>query len=199
MELVLLFGVFEYALETYLDFRQLHRFRQAEVPQDIKEIVSEEQFTKAQTYNRDLKEFSLLHGFFTFFDEVVFTYFFITPWLWTKCGNFLAHLGFYPFNEITRGAVFLLLSSLFDLVTGTPWTLYKTFVIQERHGFNKKTLRLFLTDTAKSFALTIVIGGPIYYVLMLIFMWGGQRFYLIVFAFVFVLTFVMMYIFPNFI
>ena len=34
--------------------------------------------------------------------------------------------------------VFMLLSSVFSTIVGLPWVLYSTFVIEERHGFNKQ-------------------------------------------------------------
>lgn len=36
------------------------------------------------------------------------------------------------------------------MVSGLPWSLYRTFVIEERHGFNKQTLGLYISDTIKS-------------------------------------------------
>ena len=54
-------------------------------------------------------------------------------------------------------AIFSLVSGLLDL----PFTLYSTFRLEERFGFNKMTPRLWLADLAKSTALGIVIGLPI--------------------------------------
>lgn len=36
------------------------------------------------------------------------------------------------------------------MISGLPWSLYHTFVIEERHGFNKQTLGLYISDTFKS-------------------------------------------------
>ncbi len=46
--------------------------------------------------------------------------------------------------------IFYLLDSAKDLVLGTPFSLYSTFVIEQKHGFNKQTLGLFLMDVIKS-------------------------------------------------
>ena len=54
-------------------------------------------------------------------------------------------------------AAFALISGLLDL----PFTLYSTFKIEERFGFNKMTLKLWLTDTVKGLAVGVVIGLPI--------------------------------------
>jgi len=54
-------------------------------------------------------------------------------------------------------AAFGVISGLLDL----PFTLYSTFKIEERFGFNKMTLKLWLTDLVKSTLVGIVIGLPI--------------------------------------
>jgi len=54
-------------------------------------------------------------------------------------------------------AAFGLISGLLDL----PFTLYSTFRIEERFGFNKMTLKLWLADLIKSTLVGLVIGLPI--------------------------------------
>ena len=54
-------------------------------------------------------------------------------------------------------AAFALISGLLDL----PFTLYSTFKIEERFGFNKMTFKLWLTDMAKGLAVGAAIGLPI--------------------------------------
>lgn len=54
-------------------------------------------------------------------------------------------------------AAFGLISGLLDL----PFTLYSTFRIEDRFGFNKMTLRLWLTDLVKSTLIGIAIGLPV--------------------------------------
>ncbi|UUZ78521.1 M48 family metallopeptidase [Polaromonas sp. P1(28)-13] len=54
-------------------------------------------------------------------------------------------------------AAFGVISGLLDL----PFTLYSTFRIEERFGFNKMTFKLWLTDLVKSMLIGAVIGVPI--------------------------------------
>lgn len=53
-------------------------------------------------------------------------------------------------NEYVVSIVFALITSVIKSVEAIPWSLYSTFVIEERHGFNKQTLGLFFTDLIKS-------------------------------------------------
>lgn len=55
-----------------------------------------------------------------------------------------------------------------------PWSLYKTFVIEARHGFNKQTLSLFFSDIAKSVLLGAVLVPPVVAAVTWILMVSGQ-------------------------
>uniref|UniRef100_A0A9L0SHT5 Zinc metallopeptidase STE24 n=1 Tax=Equus caballus TaxID=9796 RepID=A0A9L0SHT5_HORSE len=61
------------------------------------------------------------------------------PYLWRLSGRFCGYAGFGPEYEITQSLVFLLLATLFSASTGLPWSLYNTFVIEEKHGFNQQS------------------------------------------------------------
>jgi STE24 endopeptidase len=54
-------------------------------------------------------------------------------------------------------AVFAIISGVLDL----PFTLYSTFKIEERFGFNKMTFKLWLSDAIKGLAVGALIGLPI--------------------------------------
>ncbi len=64
-------------------------------------------------------------------------------------------------NPLWAGAAlmvsWLVLSSLLRI----PFRLYRTFVIEERFGFNKATPVTFVSDTLKSLVLTLVIATPV--------------------------------------
>jgi STE24 endopeptidase len=51
-------------------------------------------------------------------------------------------------------------STFLSTVSNLPFGLYSTFVIEERHGFNKQTLALYLADMIKGLAVGVVIGVP---------------------------------------
>ena len=83
---------------------------------------------------------------------------------WTLLGGLnalnqglLEWLGGGMAQQLALLAGFALISGLIDL----PLTLYQTFVIEHRFGFNKMTLRLWLADLLKSTLMGLVIGLPI--------------------------------------
>jgi STE24 endopeptidase len=69
----------------------------------------------------------------------------------------LASIGPGMTQQLAMLACFALISGALDL----PFTLYQTFIIEERFGFNKMTLRLWLLDLVKATVLGAAIGLPI--------------------------------------
>lgn len=55
---------------------------------------------------------------------------------WNTLFNFLTRITWLP--QISQSLVFLMLAMLFSAVMGLPWSLYSTFVIEEKHGFNQQ-------------------------------------------------------------
>ena len=86
---------------------------------------------------------------------------------WTLLGGIdalnqaLAPLGLSAYGSLAPQlallAAFGLISGLLDL----PFTLYSTFRIEERFGFNKMTLKLWLADLLKSTVVGLLIGLPL--------------------------------------
>jgi STE24 endopeptidase len=60
-------------------------------------------------------------------------------------------------QQVALLTAFTVIGTLLDL----PFTLYKTFVIEQRFGFNKTTPKLWLQDTLKSLLLGALIGLPL--------------------------------------
>jgi STE24 endopeptidase len=61
-------------------------------------------------------------------------------------------------------------------IPSIPLSLYQTFVLEEKHGFNKSTLGLFIADTLKGWAIGAVIGAPFLAGFLKVFNWAGDRF-----------------------
>jgi STE24 endopeptidase len=69
----------------------------------------------------------------------------------------IAWLGTGMLQQLALLACFAVISGLLEL----PFSLYTTFVVEERFGFNKITIRLWLADLVKSAGLGAAIGLPI--------------------------------------
>ncbi|RKO94949.1 hypothetical protein CAUPRSCDRAFT_1776, partial [Caulochytrium protostelioides] len=100
---------------------------------------------------------------------------------------------------ILQSCVFITLYSLGSTVLSQPTSLYNTFVIEERFGFNKQTLGLYIKDLVKSTLVTSAIGLPIAAAFIKIIAWAGDNFPLYVWAFIACVQVVMITLYPIYI
>ncbi len=77
-------------------------------------------------------------------------------------------------SPIIKGLVFMGMLYLINDLVLLPFSIYHTFVIEEKFGFNKTTAKTFIIDKLKSYLLLIVIGGPILALLFLFFQKTGS-------------------------
>lgn len=89
----------------------------------------------------------------------------------------------------------MLISGLVDL----PFSLYRQFVVEERFGFNRMTLGLFLSDLAKQTALALAIGTPIILAVLWLMAAMGQRWWLYVWLFWSAVNLLILFIYPTWI
>jgi STE24 endopeptidase len=64
-------------------------------------------------------------------------------------------------GTVATGLAFFGILGLLGALFGLPFALYATFVIEERHGFNRQTVREFFLDELKGLGLAVVLGGPL--------------------------------------
>ncbi|HFD80561.1 MAG TPA: M48 family peptidase [Gammaproteobacteria bacterium] len=84
--------------------------------------------------------------------------------LWTFGGGLQWLDGFwrgFGWTEIPTGVALLLSAFLIMALLELPFTLYHTFVIEERFGFNKTTVATFVGDLAKQTLLMLLLGIPL--------------------------------------
>ncbi|NOY36398.1 MAG: M48 family metallopeptidase [Chlorobi bacterium] len=80
-------------------------------------------------------------------------------------------------SEIIAALIFFGILALgFDILQ-TPFSLYHTFSIEEKFGFNKTTWKIYLTDKIKSWILGAVIGGGLLTLIILFYQWTGKNFW----------------------
>jgi len=65
------------------------------------------------------------------------------------------------FGTVVTGLSYLAAISVVFFLISLPFGLYSTFVIEQKYGFNRMTLKLWLLDLLKGILLSILIGGPI--------------------------------------
>ncbi|KAK7274322.1 hypothetical protein RIF29_15405 [Crotalaria pallida] len=196
MEAVVGFMILMYLFETYLDLRQHAALKLPTLPKPLEGVISQDKFQKSRAYSLDKSRFHFVHEFVTILMDSTILFFGVLPWLWKKSGHFVTSVGLNAENEIVHTLAFLAGVMIWSQITDLPFSLYSTFVIEARHGFNKQTLRLFFLDMIKSILLSVLIGPPIVAIIILIVQNGGPYLALYLWGFMFVLSIVMMTVYP---
>ena len=80
---------------------------------------------------------------------------------------------------------------------GLPASLYRSFVIEERFGFNKLTWKLWLADLAKGAALTVLIGGPLLFAVLWLMDAMGRHWWLYVWLVWLATNLLILFLYPT--
>jgi len=102
-----------------------------------------------------------------------------------------------PSSPLWAGVLFLgcffLISALLEL----PFSLYRTFCIEQKFGFNRMTAGLYISDTAKQVALMIAIGAPVAWVILWLMNVSGSLWWLWAWGVWSGISLLMMWAFPT--
>ena len=63
---------------------------------------------------------------------------YLLPAFWDLCGEIVRQAGYDPRNELLRTAAFIVAGSFIATIIDLPFDTYLTFVIEQKHGFNKQ-------------------------------------------------------------
>ena len=102
-------------------------------------------------------------------------------------------------SPIMTGLIFFGIFGLIQMVLSLPQTLYTTFVIEEKYGFNKTTWKTFISDMAKGLILSIILGAPIIYSILWIMERLGSAWWVYAFVFLTAVQLLIVFIYPTFI
>ena len=166
--------VLDFALEWYLDYLNNSQVSEA-LPDEVKGLYDAEAYKKQQQYFLANKKFGMVSGLFSF--VVMMLMFFLFGFAFV---DNIAR-GFSE-NSIVIALIFFGILYFANEVLNIPFGIYHTFKIEERFGFNKMTPALFAADTVKGWLLTVLLGGGILALLMLIYNETGTYFWLIAWA-----------------
>ncbi|KAL5010607.1 hypothetical protein ScPMuIL_012912 [Solemya velum] len=197
---VLAFLWIVYIWESYLSSRQRHLCKTVtKVPEEVKEILDPESFEKARLYQLDKSNFGFWNGLFSQLETTIILLCGGIPLLWISAGRILNRIGYNQEYEITQSIVFTALAMVYSTVISLPWTVYSTFVLEEKHGFNKQTPGFFAKDQVKKFFLTLAIALPITAVLIYIIKVGGDYFFVYTWLFTFIVSLLLITVYADYI
>ncbi len=140
-----------YLLDLLVETLNL-RHAEMELPEEFRGIYDSERYRRSQSYLRENTRFGIL-------EQSVITPIVIAFILWGGFNQVDAFARGFGWSPIPTGLIFAgVLLFGYHLFT-IPFSIYETFVIEEKYGFNRTTARTFLLDILKGWLLAAVLGG----------------------------------------
>ena len=142
-----------------------------ETPEELRDVYDKEQYQKSQAYKKTNYRFGNLTSVFSI--ALILTFFFIEGFAWV---DGIARS--YSDNAIVIALIFFGIIMIGSDILTTPFGYYKTFVIEEKFGFNKTTRKTFFLDKIKGWLMTAIIGGGILALIIWFYQITGRNFWL---------------------
>jgi STE24 endopeptidase len=160
-----------------------------EVPPVFQGSVDGEKLAKISAYTADSSNFGIV---VTLFGQALLLTILLSgflPWLSETVNRWQP-------SFIVRGlAFFAVLASISNLLH-IPFGLYSTFVIEDRYGFNTRTLRLWFVDWIKSMAISAILSGILLSLLLALLSYLENTWWLWAWVMIGIFELVMLWLYP---
>ena len=161
--------VVNYLFDLFLGYLNAKRFKN-DPPEVLADLYDADEYQRSQAYKAASYRFGLLSGGVSFLATLAF--FLLDGFAWADA---LARS--WSSNEIGVALLFFGVILLASSIISMPFSYYRTFVLEERFGFNKTTKKTFVLDKIKGALLGGLIGGGLLTALILIYQETGNNFW----------------------
>jgi STE24 endopeptidase len=189
---VILFALLlEYAIGVAANLLNL-RSLTSEVPPELEGVYPPEDYRKSQEYIRTNTRFDFITS--TFSLVVLLSFWFAGGFNYVD--QIVRSWGFTP---VLNGLFYIgILLMGYGLLT-LPFSIYHTFAIEERFGFNRTTRRTFLMDRIKGLGLAALIGAALLSAVLALFQYVGYYAWIYCWIAVTVFSLILEYVAPTWI
>ncbi|HOX77498.1 MAG TPA: M48 family metallopeptidase [Bacteroidales bacterium] len=187
--LIIAIVVFEFLLERVLDYLNATCWSE-KLPEELQGIYEQEKYSRSQQYLKANHWFSQLTESFNF----------ILVMLMLLLGGFAFldnQVRAITDNPVLMALLFFGAIGVVADFLGTPFSIYSTFVIEQRFGFNKTTVRTFILDKIKGWVLAAVVGGGLLALIVWIYGVTGSWFWIIAWGVISLFTILMTLFYSN--
>ncbi|HQF19084.1 MAG TPA: M48 family metallopeptidase [Bacteroidales bacterium] len=164
--------ILSFAAERILDWLNIRNWPKV-LPDLIRDIFPEEKFMEVRQYQLVNYKVGFIEATITSIITIGFLYFGGFAWLDGVARSFSSNL-------IVQSLIFFGIIAVATFIIRLPFDIYDTFVIESRFGFNTTTPRIYITDQLKSALLTILIGVPLFSLIVFLYQKTGEYFWVLV-------------------
>ena len=147
-----------YLFDQFLEYLNL-KHQRADIPPEVEGYYDREKYQRSLAYHRDQTRFGFVTAAFGFILTMTMLVTGGFGWVDGWLRSYIEH------EVMLALAFFGLIGFASDMLT-LPFQWYATFVIEEKYGFNRTTIRTFVLDKLKGYLLAAIIGGGLLAVLI---------------------------------
>ncbi len=178
----------------YLNLRQNRAVKKSfdSVPQDFINNISIEEHQKAANYTQAKIKIGNI--------EMIFSSAILL--LWTIGGgiDYLDQVWqSQTDNNLSLGVGVLISIMIIGSIIDLPFSIYRTFVLEQNFGFNKTNIKTFISDIIKALLITLAIGLPMIYLILYLMSIMGDEWWLYVWAVITTFSLIMLWLYPSYI
>jgi len=161
---------FDFLLDRILNYLNT-RHSSMELPEELKDVYDAGQYRKQQEYKKANDKLAFVTAVISFAIIILMIVFggFNRVDLWAR---------HFSSNPVIVALIFFGILGVASGLINLPFSIYDTFVIEERFGFNRTTIRTFILDKVKGMLLSAVIGGGLLAIFIWFYMLTGQSFWI---------------------
>ena len=189
--LILIIIAADALLHAAADVLNIRSFKK-EIPDGFSEFYDPDEYQKARKYLQATTQFGQLSSFF---DMAILLGF----WFLGGFEILDQYVRGFGLNPVFTGVIYIVILLVFKSIIGLPFSVYSTFVIEEKFGFNQTTVKTFVFDMAKGAALFAILGVPLMAGIFAFFQYAGAEAWLYCWAALTAFMLFIQYIFPSWI
>ena len=172
--------LFDFILDKILDALNAKHFTDS-IPKELQDVYDDNEYKKSQDYKKTNYKFGILTSTFS----LLLTLGFLILDGFEAIDNVARN---FSENPIAIALVFFGIIMIGSDIISTPFSYYKTFVIEEKFGFNKTSKKTFWLDKLKGWFMMIILGGLILTAIIWFYQTSGNYFWLYAWALVTIFT-----------
>ncbi|KAL0102570.1 hypothetical protein PUN28_018100 [Cardiocondyla obscurior] len=182
----------------YLNFRQRALLqRLIELPESIKGLMTKDVYDKSRAYALHRNSFNIVQDVYSkIYNTLILVSFgYYHMWQWSL--QIAKYYGINHENEMIISLIYIFIMGVISYIFNLPLMIYDTFVVEQKHGFNKQTAMFFIKDEIKKFIVTQVITLPLASAIIWIVQHGGDSFFWYLWLLSVIVSLFLMLLYPE--
>ncbi|MDX1471362.1 MAG: M48 family peptidase, partial [Flavobacteriaceae bacterium] len=172
--------VLKFIIDKYVNYLNAKKYNDP-LPPELQDVYDKDEYLKSQKYKATNYRFGILSSSISLLVTLLF--------LCLDGFEYVDNIArTYSDNPIIVALIFFGIITLASDVISIPFSYYRTFVIEERFGFNKTTPKTFVTDKVKGLLMTAIIGGGLLALIVWFYQMTQEDFWLYAWGLVAVFT-----------